>query len=88
MAVLILFCNPKRMKKRLFNSDYPVSRVSFRVKIQALHYPECIADLNRANYGSKCLRNYTRCLLYVNHNLETKSRHGVIFITHNNQNIM
>jgi len=55
MAILILFCNPKQMKKWLFNSDYPVSLVSFQVKIQALHYPQCIADLDRANYGSKCL---------------------------------
>jgi len=29
----ILFCNPKWMTKRLLNSDYLVSRVSFRVKI-------------------------------------------------------
>jgi len=54
MAVFILFCNPKRMTKRHFNSDL-VSRVSFRVKIEAPHYPQCITDLDRANYGRKCL---------------------------------
>ena len=55
MAVLILFCNPKQMTKQLFNSDYPISHVLFQVKIQAPHYPQCIGDLDRANYGSKCL---------------------------------